>query len=396
VTEDISLNGRLFVSGNASLNGHLYTSGYVGIGTTDPTSSLEIQTSSTSTNLYNSGILKVQNKSIEANRSSNILVTVGIGSTTALSTNTAYYSTDIWGKHGFSHGMAGNSHRYIFKNNYNFTGTEVLTLLNDGKVGIGTTNPGYPLTVFGAAAGTDYANSSWFQGQAALTVNQTTNMTVGLYVARCILTSDYVGATKGTILASDKRIKENIIDIDNNEAIKLFRKLKPKTFNYIDKVNSGNQTNYGYIADDIVEDINKDFIKYIKNYIPNIYEIADVSGNIIVLSKKSTSNFEYDASGMLFPQLKCYDSSNNEIITNIVSIIDDKSFVIDTELNMDKVFVYGQEIDNYKHLSYESINIITASAVQAIDNTVQEQQQTIETLQNKLKTLEARLDAAGL
>jgi hypothetical protein len=150
VSEDISLNGRLFVSGN------------VGIGTTDPTSSLEIQTSSTSTNLYNSGILKVQNKSVEANRSSNILVSVGIGTTTALSTNTAYYGTDIYGSFGFSHGMAGNSHRYSFKNACNFTGTEVLTLLNDGKVGIGKTNPSVALDVNGdfKTSGKNYLGGS--------------------------------------------------------------------------------------------------------------------------------------------------------------------------------------------------------------------------------------------
>jgi hypothetical protein len=42
VSEDISLNGRLFVSGDASLNGKLYTSGYVGIGSTTPTVALDV------------------------------------------------------------------------------------------------------------------------------------------------------------------------------------------------------------------------------------------------------------------------------------------------------------------------------------------------------------------
>ena len=46
VTNDATLNTRLFVSGDASLNGRLYVSGNVGIGTTNPTYTLDISAAS--------------------------------------------------------------------------------------------------------------------------------------------------------------------------------------------------------------------------------------------------------------------------------------------------------------------------------------------------------------
>jgi len=82
-----------------------------------------------------------------------------------------------------------------------------MTIESGGDVGIGTTNPAYDLDV---NANINYSGSL-------------TNV-------------------------SDRRIKKNIVDIDDEEALDMIRQLQPKKYNYIDTDTLTNATVYGYIA----------------------------------------------------------------------------------------------------------------------------------------------------
>ena len=55
----------------------------------------------------------------------------------------------------------------------------------------------------------------------------------------------------GFFSASDSRFKTNIQDIDDSGALDLLRKIKPKTYEYTDKVERGSETAYEFIAQDI-------------------------------------------------------------------------------------------------------------------------------------------------
>jgi hypothetical protein len=60
-------------------------------------------------------------------------------------------------------------------------------------------------------------------------------------------------ATTGYYVASDERIKTNILDISDNEALTKFRLLKPKTYNYKDTIGRTNQKVFGFLAQDVRE-----------------------------------------------------------------------------------------------------------------------------------------------
>jgi hypothetical protein len=243
-------------------------------------------------------------------------------------------------------------------------------------LGIGTSSPSYPLEVNGTIPNTSGTGAYFFAGASYFTSNNVFTTSVTLK------TSNAIWSGAGFYTPSDIRIKKNIRKFD---ALDLLHKLNPVLFTYIEN----NISEYGFIAQDIDSNLLQLTITKSSSFIPNIFEKTDVSKNIITLLDKSTSIFEKDNSGNVIPQLKLYDSSNNEILTNIVSIKDDKSFEIDTQLNMDKVFVYGQKVSDFNIVKKDEIITITTAAVQSIDKIVQEQQKTIEGLQienNEVKT----------
>ena len=79
-------------------------------------------------------------------------------------------------------------------------------------------------------------------------------------------------AAVSSISFSDKRIKENITNMDSS-IIQKFREIQPKVYQYIDKIKYGNEQHYGLIAQEI-EKILPCAIQYQQLHIPNIYDLS--------------------------------------------------------------------------------------------------------------------------
>jgi hypothetical protein len=118
--------------------------GRIGINTTNPGAPLHIYNANSTGNDPTASHLDCFNPTNSAGQSSIISSRIG-----GLLAGNTYYSMDVSGNWGFSMGMAAATGRLQFRNAWNFTGTEVMTLANAGNVGIGSTNPGYKLDVNG-------------------------------------------------------------------------------------------------------------------------------------------------------------------------------------------------------------------------------------------------------
>ena len=364
------------------------SSGNVGIGTTTPAYKLDIRTSNLSAT---AGTTYSQNMIIATDYSTNGTYSITVGGFLQGGT-VANQSTFL------ALGTCSGSQASSL--------SEKMRIVDSGCVGIGTTNPKCQLHVVGntnlsqSGVTASFANP----GENYFSSYANPNIYPSIVASGWISACGILNTNSSTYAASDRRIKTNICSIVDNTALCELRKLQPRLYNYIDTFNNGTDFYYGFIAQEVAE-IMPASIKKIKNKIPNIYCNASIiyneNGSIITLESDSIKTSQFDISYNPFTVI-LYDDSNNEITGTINRIIDDRSFQIKECIQFTKIFVYGQEVDDFLTIEKDSIFTITTAALQQIDREFQEAKQTIQTLESenadlkaKFASLDARLSAAG-
>ena len=283
-------------------------------------------------------------------------------------------------------------------------------------MGIGTTNPSYKLTVNGTSGNAsnlyylDLENDGTHLNlyAKALTNNEhsarvyrDTNKALSIY------SSGGIGLGDGGkyYYLSDERIKTNITDISDDEALVAFRKLKPKTYNYKDPIKAGYNSVYGFIAQEVEEVIPNSTMKD-TGFIPNIYSICEIdnSANILTFhfgtSGETIELFDLSVNDVI----QIEDSSQNMIERTIINIIDETSIQVNDEyipshthdasgieLSCNRIFVYGKKVDDLHRLGKDAIWTVAAAALQEVDRQQQSDKNRIATLETQVTTLETEL-----
>ena len=192
-----------------------------------------------------------------------------------------------------------------------------------------------------------------------------------------------------TTLSSDRRIKENIHEINDNSALKKLRSIECYYYNYIDKEGRGYDSVVGFIAQEVKEQLPM-AVNLIKDIIPNemrkienpqwteispksfkltIPDLEDVSANTIykfILRQDSTS------------PIKNVQSSTMEG--------DPKSFLFDRKYN--EVFLYGKEVDDFHTLAKDKLFALNFSASQELDRVQQQEKTKLQAAEAKIALLE--------
>jgi hypothetical protein len=258
--------------------------------------------------------------------------------------------------------------------------TERMRITSTGNVGIGNANPGFRLDVVGSTnAGT--LSGAYF-GTAGFVLNYT-----GPYNNITAKFSGAVWLTDYYAISSDSRIKEDIQDINDDNALQSILSIEPKTYKYVDKLQRGDKKVYGFIAQQIREVI-PEAVVIEKSYIPNIYSVADYSNNVITLHSQPTKVvIKVD------DKIKCYDKDNKELLVEVIEVIDDLTFRIkDIEYYDTKIFVYGTFVDDFHTLNKDYIFTLNVCATQELHRRIEAQSLLIKSQDDRIKDLETKME----
>jgi hypothetical protein len=269
--------------------------------------------------------------------------------------------------------------------------------------GYSGTDHGTEYISFGTGLGTGVANNDKSPTTERMRIVANTGR-VGINTMVPTALLDVNGAIVWTSSAarSDRRIKTDILDVEDQQALIDLRRLKPKTYGYKDSKERGNERVYGFIAQEV-----KEVLQYAgdltKDYIPNIYEEVDIVNDILTFTTFNTSNLERDASGEIFPKLKIKTKNlKNEYLT-IVEVIDEHTLKVDMNswskdasgqlICTENPFVYGQEVDNFNTLNKDAIWTVATAALQEVDRQLQAEKQKTTTLETTLASTQETLAA---
>ena len=272
----------------------------------------------------------------------------------------------------------------------------VLALQPDGgRVGIGTSSPiaklevtgGYSVgfrvnsggaQIFGTEESYDYpgAQNDYFTNGGSIQ-GDSPYLNFGLYVQNTIRAT-------GIVVLSDRRIKSNVVDIHDTTALDQIRQLKPKYYEYLDKVRRGSSSVIGFIAQEVKEVLPR-AVSVADGEIPNIYETATISSsNTVTFTNFNTTDL--DGLGKLIAYLA--EDKREEL--SITEVVDEHTVRVEEDMSEwgSELFVWGQKVQDFHHLNKDYIFTVATAALQEVDRQLQAEKARNDLLEARILKLE--------
>lgn len=205
--------------------------------------------------------------------------------------------------------------------------------------------------------------------------NSPTKGNISIYSSEKIVCQDIVNF-------SDERIKTNISDIKQGEAIETLRKINPKKFEYIDKMNRGSSPTFGFIAQEVKEALPYS-VNTLNEFIPNIYAPGQLNKNVLSLHQPAD----------IFPQdiikIICGASSH---ICQVLSVSSDRRvLVLDHVFDEQFVFVYGKMVHDFLTINHDAIFSLNVCATRDLDRRLAELEKKLEAFETKSQVPDSKL-----
>lgn len=212
----------------------------------------------------------------------------------------------------------------------------------------GVAPTGYPIGVFDYFTGTDvYAISYWGVGR-------------------------FMGS--GIHIFSDERSKKIHGLTESKKDLDIINNIEITEFTYIDPV-KGNGKQKKVIAQQ-VEKVYPRAVSTGHDVIPNIFKESEINSGVIKLENTCEVGDKIQL---------MYEDSSKEIV-EVIACHETK--IVTDSKRKGKVFVYGNEVDDYKSVDYDAISMLNVSATQELHKIIKKLSKKIEDLTNKVNSLE--------
>jgi hypothetical protein len=258
-----------------------------------------------------------------------------------------------------------------------------------GRVGINTTTPQIPLDVEDFVENTTPAINSFSYFKTDFSDPNNLKPTTG-YCIDCagqvsIYASNNVYGLEFDAY-SDVRIKD-IKEVSNaTDDLETLNAIQVTDYTLKDKVKTGDKPFKKVIAQQ-VETVYPQIVSKHVDFIPNVYQAATKiakTDNGYLLSFDSAHHISKNAKRLKI--LSSGDNAMNKV--DIVSIPSDNQVIIKAgTLNGDKVFVYGEEVNDFRTVDYEGLTTLNISATQELSRQIKQQEATIAALNAKINAL---------
>jgi hypothetical protein len=278
---------------------------------------------------------------------------------------------------------------------YSSTNIALMPQSGAGRVGINTTTPRAPLEVDGNATaaipssingGYAYYAADYVNGLISNvgTISTSTDGLVSIYASDRVLAAEFDAF-------SDARIKD-IIGVSNPaKDLRTVNNIKITDYTMKDKVKYGDKPFKKVIAQE-VEKVYPQVVSKHTDFIPNVYQLSnkiEKVANGYLLHFDKNHNITNKAKKL---QLLLSDKNGMQQF-NIVAIPNDKDVIIEaTDLNADKIFVYGEEVNDFRTVDYEGLTTLNISATQELSKLIAIQNKKIEAMEREIKFLQSKRD----
>ncbi len=160
-------------------------------------------------------------------------------------------------------------------------------VLNSNGLGIGSIGSSDLSQVADGSKASSFSASSYFGVLNGTPVGMNTSAATS-YANICAYFGGTLLAGRWITSVCDKRIKKNLEDIKDDTAIIKLLLIQPKTYNYIDNVKRGEEMVIGFSAQQVKKVI-PEAVTMNQDFIPNVFNVFDVSGDIITTNEDLTN-----------------------------------------------------------------------------------------------------------
>jgi len=232
----------------------------------------------------------------------------------------------------------------------------------------------------GNTLGITGSGTNYFFSVGASTASN--NITTGGYGRISIYAKGDIIGWAAIGVFSDARIKKDITDASGS--IDIINKIPLHQYNYIDP-ERGTHTAFGVIAQE-VKAVFPEAIKFIKEYIPNIFCIAS---SIVLVGETVQITIASEHGLVVGDKVKIILEKGDRNECKVVSIIDANTVAVEKWDNYDeseKVFLYGKEVNDFHSVDKTRLATLALGGIQDLYKMIKDLQTEVVTLKAQISS----------